>query len=137
MEKATRRVDVLNKCSSNSFDILSTVDSKYLHSLAVDSNISMGDQEEVLIQHLDSFKAQVLAQIALDRLDQQMKKEKEVEMNSRKGKSHTSGAVEDQKGRKMKGKKVVVGKRKKRASGREDGDVELVGGEGPNKKGDK
>jgi hypothetical protein len=61
MEKATRRVEVLKNCSGYSFGILSTVDSKYLHSLAVDSNISMGGQEEVLIQHLDSFKAQELA----------------------------------------------------------------------------
>jgi hypothetical protein len=67
---------VLNNFSSNSFEILSNVDFNHLHSLAVDSNISMGDHEEDLNQHLDSFKAQELAQIALDRLEQQIKRKR-------------------------------------------------------------
>jgi hypothetical protein len=55
-------------------------------------------------------------------------------MNFEKGKSHSSGGVEDQKGRKKKGKKVMVGKRKKRATGREDGNVGLIRGRGKMKR---
>jgi hypothetical protein len=45
IEKATRRVEGLNNCSGNSFGILNSIDSKYLHSLALDAEIDIGTHE--------------------------------------------------------------------------------------------
>jgi hypothetical protein len=79
IEKAAKRVEDLNDCSSNTFGILNSVDSSYLKSLALDTGIEFGSQEEAIDQQLDYFKVQELAQIALNKFQAQAKERESAE----------------------------------------------------------
>jgi hypothetical protein len=68
-EKAVKRVKELNNISDNTFALFNYVDNNYLYNLAIDFKIGLGDNMEKIDQQLDAFRAQELAQVAIDRLE--------------------------------------------------------------------
>lgn len=78
-EKAERRMEALNNISGNSFALFNLVDNKYLEELAVDANISLGENKEDITSQIDAIRAQEAAQVAIDNLEKENRKKKEDE----------------------------------------------------------
>jgi hypothetical protein len=76
MEKSTKgwRISTTTQVTPLTYLILLTLG---IYKLAMDSKISVGNQEEIDHQ-LDLFKAQELAQIAIDKFEKQNMREKKV-----------------------------------------------------------
>jgi hypothetical protein len=83
-EKATMGVQQLNNISGNSFGVVNSVDNLYFKEVARDVGVSLGNDEKQVDQQLDMFRAQELAQMALDRLDKEHKKLRGEEENLQK-----------------------------------------------------
>jgi hypothetical protein len=70
-EKAAKRVEGLNNLASNSFSLLSSVDSSYLKDLVVDIGVGVAVEGEDFENQLDSCRAQEAAQQAIDRFEKE------------------------------------------------------------------
>jgi hypothetical protein len=68
-------VEGLNNTLGNSFSILNKVDHAYLHNLAIDLEISVGGREDEVIQQVDSFMSQELAQQAIEQFEKEKMKQ--------------------------------------------------------------